>query len=753
MKSRLLRIGTIALLFAATMTPARTIHEAYEVATWRGFRTAAISYTFDDGTPNQFAVAVPMFNEAGLKLTLFTVTESEWAFPGWDKLQAAADAGHEIASHTASHNRLAQLSYDQQVRELQGSRQAIESHLNIPAGLTLAYPYCVSGNDELVLANYLAARSCSGQVVPASPPDFLQISSVGCGELGSVNQLADFQSTAVSAAAQGGWMVYLLHGVDQDGGYSPLTSNTLQASVDFFVENEGTYWVETFGNVIRYIRERDDVSVTETSLSADRITLEMTDTLDDTVYNTPLTLRRSLPDGWPAARVSQDGLEVPARVYANARIEFEAVPDAGEIVLERTDGTPRLSVGKGEHPGHLELQREGPSEVDYAVYRANDLKSWTDIQQPGVKSPAKFQVQATNAPQFFRAEVSNHPSPNDPPMLVLSPAHPHLRYSGRSTGMGTGAVNFGYSGARVRLRFEGTSITLRMDDEFGENHVVVFLDGESVAKLRLNAPDGRYLLADGLEPGEHTVEIVRATEGNFGLNHFRGFEIGGHQAQVLPWPETSPRRIEFIGDSITCGYGVEVDDPNLSFTAVTENFCLGYTGLTVRALDADYLVVSRSGIGMVRNFDGPYDGSEDTMPDVYPATFYLRAAPTTWDHRAFTPDVVCINLGTNDFSTTGVNVERFTATYAAFGEMLLARYPDAKLVILQGPMYNGDDLRSALETVANALSEAAPGRVHFFKLSPQGGVGFGADWHPNRAQSEINAAELTTFLRDLMDWR
>ncbi|HNX04299.1 MAG TPA: SGNH/GDSL hydrolase family protein [Opitutales bacterium] len=335
--------------------------------------------------------------------------------------------------------------------------------------------------------------------------------------------------------------------------------------------------------------------------------------------------------------------------------------------------------------------------------------------------------------------------------VTVGADNPMLRFSGRSEGIGTSRVTLGYSGARVRLRFVGTSVGVRMTDDSGENIILPWIDGKAGTKIRLNSPDGLYTLATDLEPGEHTVEVVRITEGSFGLMHFKGFELNAG-ATVLPWRDAHSRKIEFIGDSITCGYGVEADDPNLHFEAATENFCLGYPGLAARALDADYLVVSRSGIGILRNFDGPYDGSADTMPEVYPHTFYLQRNPD-WDFARFVPDVVCINLGTNDFSTTGVNVGKFESAYVSFAKTVLAHYPKAKLVIVQGPMNNSVELRDSLARIVSRLDEFAKGRVSYCELSAQGAAGYGADYHPNRAQAQISAAEFTQYLADLMDWR
>ncbi|MBN2069667.1 MAG: hypothetical protein JW739_08535 [Opitutales bacterium] len=335
--------------------------------------------------------------------------------------------------------------------------------------------------------------------------------------------------------------------------------------------------------------------------------------------------------------------------------------------------------------------------------------------------------------------------------LTISANNPHILYSGRAEGYGTEQVVVGYSGARERIKFHGTSIGAKIIDDSGENYIAVWVDGEATGKMVLNREDHFYPLAENLEEGEHTVEVMRITECQFGLTRFEGFVLN-EGAKVLPWIPEHDRKIEFIGDSITCGYGVEANDPNLHFDAATENFSLNYSGLTARALDADYVAICRSGIGIVRNYDGPYEGSKDTMPDVYPYSFYLDYNQA-WDFSKYTPDVVCINLGTNDFSTTGVNVDKYIATYTAFAGKVLGHYSEAQLVIILGPMDNGAELKTALNQVVANLSENNAGRVHFLELTAQGQLGLGADYHPNLEQSRYNATELTTYLSDLMGWK
>ena len=149
---------------------------------------------------------------------------------------------------------------------------------------------------------------------------------------------ADFNAKFVSTAASKGWCVYLIHGIDSDGGYSPLPSATLRASLQYLDARRNTFWVSTFANVVRYIRERNDVSVTELSNSGDSITLQVTDTLDNAIYNYPVTIRRPLPTGWLSVKVSQNGLPVNASIVKADSVKyvmFDVVPDGGDIVLSK----------------------------------------------------------------------------------------------------------------------------------------------------------------------------------------------------------------------------------------------------------------------------------------------------------------------------------------------------------------------------------------------------------------------------------
>jgi hypothetical protein len=341
---------TILALFTELFS--QTVDTPYTVATWRGFRSAAVSYTFDDGCSNQFAVAIPMFNTKGYKLTLFTVVTGGM-FPGWQKLQSAASQGHEIASHTMDHSDMSGMTAANQVFQLQNSRDSINAHIPGRQCITMAYPYCSRGIDSLAAKYYIACRTCSGQIIAKNPTNFADISSFGCGDQSSNNSTAALNTLANNAVSSGGWCVYLFHGIDNDGGYSPVTTATLQGGVDYMSANPLKFWVESFGNVARYIRERNATSVRTLLRTTDSIVVRLTDGLNDTIFNYPLTIRRPLPSEWQTFKVTQGANTISAQAKDSNNVRylyFDAVPDSGDVIISRNMTAARYNSARGCDP-------------------------------------------------------------------------------------------------------------------------------------------------------------------------------------------------------------------------------------------------------------------------------------------------------------------------------------------------------------------------------------------------------------------
>jgi hypothetical protein len=346
---KLFLLAAGAMLSSPTVLLAQ-VNPAYQVATWRGFKTAAITYTLDDNTSNQLPVAIPLFDQYNFKTTLFTVTN--WG-PNWAGLRTASANGHEVTSHTVTHPSLSGLSAAQQLTELQQSQATIRANVPTARCETVAYPNCVKGDVPTIQSLYIAGRVCSGQIMPATPPDFYNLSAIITGSTGSVQTAANFNACVDAARTAGGWCVFLTHGINGDGGYSPTQSAELAAHLAYVNANSADFWVGTFSDVVKYIKERNAAVLTETAVSATQLTLTLTDNLPDLVYDVPLTVRRQLPATWTGAAVLQGTTPVASRVVSSAGsryVVFEAMPDQGALQLSNAPAATGTRVGAAATP-------------------------------------------------------------------------------------------------------------------------------------------------------------------------------------------------------------------------------------------------------------------------------------------------------------------------------------------------------------------------------------------------------------------
>ena len=326
------------------------VNPAYEVATWRGFKAAAITYTLDDNTSNQLPVAIPLFDQYNFKTTLFTVTN--WG-PNWAGLRTASANGHEVASHTVTHPSLGGLTVAQQLTELQQSQATIRANVPTARCETVAYPNCVVGDGPTIQSYYLAGRGCSGQLMPATPGDFYNLSAIITGSTGTVQTAANFNSRVDAARAARGWCVFLTHGINSDGGYSPTQSTELAAHLAYVNTNGADFWVGTFADVVKYIKERNAAVLAETTVSTTQFSLTLTDNLPDLVYNMPLTVRRQLPAAWTGAAVLRGTTPVPSSVVTSAGVRyvvFEAVPDQGAVQIMNAAAVAGTRTGAAAAP-------------------------------------------------------------------------------------------------------------------------------------------------------------------------------------------------------------------------------------------------------------------------------------------------------------------------------------------------------------------------------------------------------------------
>ncbi|MCB9018120.1 MAG: SGNH/GDSL hydrolase family protein [Prevotellaceae bacterium] len=331
----------------------------------------------------------------------------------------------------------------------------------------------------------------------------------------------------------------------------------------------------------------------------------------------------------------------------------------------------------------------------------------------------------------------------------------HIQYEGRFFSPDSTRLRLDYPGTRIRLSYDGTDAFIKLKPSAG--YFSVSVDGGDPFKFNSAScgEDGLFRLTSGLERGKHTVEVTLVSEGLFDQPEFFGFLLDG-DAELLTLP-AKKHRMEFIGNSITCGYGVEAANEDEKFNDSTSNFVKSYAALTAKAFDAEMMVVARSGIGAYRNFDDKPEGSLRPMPVVY-ENILISGERTQWDFSRFTPDVLCVNLGTNDLSTTGCRLDLLENAYRNFISRIRANYPATKIVLLSGCMVRPgeglEELRTILDRIAGDFKKAGDENIFRFDFTPHdGSLGYGADWHPSAGQQQKMSFELIPFLSSITGWK
>jgi hypothetical protein len=324
----------------------------------------------------------------------------------------------------------------------------------------------------------------------------------------------------------------------------------------------------------------------------------------------------------------------------------------------------------------------------------------------------------------------------------ISADNKNISYIGRFDFSDIKKPFFMYSGSTIRTVFKGTSVDLVMDDSH-KNWFNVILD-DSLFTIKTDREDNIYPLAKKLKNGKHTLEIIRRTEWHGGNSTFLGLYTDNGKKTAKP--EKKGRKIEFIGDSYTCGYGIEGKSHDEHFNYATENNYLTYGAISSRELNADYTAICLSGIRMANKAT---DRQRFAMPDYYDSV--AMGSKAKWDYSKDQPQVVAIVLGANDLSRN-FDSTIFVNSYLKFLSTIRKNYPATKILCIAGPSNGGDEwikLQSCVGAVVNQFSKTDRSVFYFAFSSFQMN---GSDWHPNVEQHRGMADELIPEIKKIMNW-
>lgn len=353
------------------------------------------------------------------------------------------------------------------------------------------------------------------------------------------------------------------------------------------------------------------------------------------------------------------------------------------------------------------------------------------------------------------------------PIMRFKADEKHVRILGRTKVVDDiRYINYSCSGIEFEFTGTSTSVVLCTDIsgrvEAEKAYIAVFQDDDPVPckRIPLDSDEEVYKIYESDMSSKVKIRIMKMSEASCAKVGIKEIIIEGDKG---PEPtQSKERRIEFIGDSITCGYGIEGVWNKDTFNTRQENPWDAYAAKTARYFDADFNCVSWSGIGVVSSWtDSDVPNTELLMPMLYKytdASLDIALKETKgeiWDNKIFEPHLIVINLGTNDSSyTKGIKerVDQFTAGYYKLLEQVREGNPDSVIICGLGVM--GQDLCPAVEAAVNDFRAATGDQsIHTLIFEVQSeSDGIGADWHPNLISQDRTSKKLIEKIEEVMYW-
>lgn len=289
-------------------------------------------------------------------------------------------------------------------------------------------------------------------------------------------------------------------------------------------------------------------------------------------------------------------------------------------------------------------------------------------------------------------------------------------------------ISFSWPGFTVSGKFFGTHLNIDVDSD--RCFLNIDIDGV-VSRLEITPDNKNYVLADNLHESLHSFKItlIHEVKSKF---YLKSVNTDG----AIKPREPNPLKIEFIGDSLTVGYGNmspglnwDRDDAYVYYTDNTK----GYAALTGKHFDADVMITAYSGKGMMLNYANDEPGI--TVPYYYDSIHPFKKS-SKWDHSKYNPDITVINLGTNDFSND-VDVVEWEQVYSKFIQKVKSVNKGTKMILISPG-------EIAYETIKKMAKENDCG-FYSYKV-PYSSL----DTHPNMDEHKKMAEGLISVVEELV---
>jgi peptidoglycan/xylan/chitin deacetylase (PgdA/CDA1 family) len=311
------------------------------VCLWKDDKLAAVSVTIDDNHVQDHPFWLETGQKYGFRFTWFVITRrvgQDGIGGKWEDFIKLQKAGHDIQSHTVDHFNATQGPPLPVEDNYAKAIPAIEKNLPGSKVLTLAYPGGTKpdpNDPEIAAKYYIAARGTVGTFNPVNKINYINTHSVGNGPKLDPNYWAGLPNAIKFNEKRANdfraWISIHYHGVNDQ------LKKTIAANFDYIKEHAADFWMDPFTDVAKYGQERDTAKLVPGAASDSEVQFTLTDSMDDQLFDMPLTVKVRLNAAWKDVTATQDGKAISARVIEHEKNRYalvQAVPDRGVVSIK-----------------------------------------------------------------------------------------------------------------------------------------------------------------------------------------------------------------------------------------------------------------------------------------------------------------------------------------------------------------------------------------------------------------------------------
>jgi hypothetical protein len=300
-------------------------------------------------------------------------------------------------------------------------------------------------------------------------------------------------------------------------------------------------------------------------------------------------------------------------------------------------------------------------------------------------------------------------------------------------------LNFDHGANAIELGIIGTSLDVNLTASANSYMRVWVDDVEQADRIKITPATKKYTVVSGLGNSYHKIRIVKATEMQNAIWDIKSFEA----EKFASVPEKSEIKIEFVGDSISAGYGA-LGSSGQPWSVDNSDCTRSYTYYTAQKLGVDYSVVSWSGI-CAKAYHWQKGINMNTL---YKKISYSNSSNYTTDDK---PQVIVLNLGTNEASYLNPTyggpsyANQFPADYKEMLTTIRTANPDAYIICLYGMMGADGRITSG---IMSAVEQMNDNKIVYNPISVVANNS-GANGHPTAFAQEGWAMQLADYIKTL----